>query len=67
MSIAIERDLVEYCRETARRAKAASVELALARGEQKNTWLRQAAEQLRAGAVAILEANAADVGADEAF
>lgn len=67
MSIAIERDLAEYCRETARRSKAAAAELALVRGEQKNAWLRQAAEQLRAGTVRILEANAADVGAAPGF
>jgi glutamate-5-semialdehyde dehydrogenase len=67
MSIAIERDLAEYCRETARRAKAASADLALVRGEQKNAWLRDAAERLRAGAASILEANAADVGAAPGF
>src|SRR5436309_2834529 len=67
MSIAIERDLAEYCRETARRAKAASGDLALVRGDQKHAWLLQSAERLRAGAVSILEANAADVGAAPGF
>jgi glutamate-5-semialdehyde dehydrogenase len=67
MSIAIERDLSEYCRETARRARAAAAELVLVRGDQKNAWLRDSADRLRTGAVSILEANAADVGAAPGF
>ena len=35
MSIATEQDLAEYCRETARRAKAAAGELAQATGQKK--------------------------------
>ena len=35
MTVATKPDLVEYCRETARRAKAASAELAVASGEDE--------------------------------
>ena len=47
MSIAAKHDLAEYCREAASRAKAAAAELALARGEQKNAWLRRFGGGLR--------------------
>jgi glutamate-5-semialdehyde dehydrogenase len=67
MSIAVERDLAEYCREAARRAKAAAVELAGVRGGQKNAWLRSSAARLRSQAASVLEANAADIGAAPSF
>jgi glutamate-5-semialdehyde dehydrogenase len=67
MSVATERDLIEYCREAARRAKAAAAELSIARGEQKNAWLRQSAARLRSETAALLEANAADIAAAPTF
>ena len=57
MSIAAERDLAQLCREAARRAKAAAANLAVARGEQKNAWLRQSADRLRSQAASLLEAT----------
>jgi glutamate-5-semialdehyde dehydrogenase len=63
MSTAIQLDLTEYCRDVARRAKAAAAELALARGEQKNAWLRQSAARLREHTQALLAANADDLAA----
>src|SRR5262245_36785930 len=67
MAVATERDLGEYCREAARRAKAAAAELALVRGEQKNAWLRDSAARLRRETASLLEANAADVAAAPGF
>src|SRR5262245_14423204 len=67
MSIAAERDLAEYCRDIAGRAKAAAAELALVRGEQKNEWLKDSARRLRGRIATLLEANAADVGAAPSF
>jgi glutamate-5-semialdehyde dehydrogenase len=67
MPIAADRDLVEYCRQVASRAKAAAAELALARGEQKNAWLRQSAERLRGETAALLAANASDIAAAPGF
>ncbi|RUL86192.1 glutamate-5-semialdehyde dehydrogenase [Tautonia sociabilis] len=59
--------LVEQCRTLARRAKLASRSLASASGAAKDRWLRGAAEAIRAGADAILEANARDVEAAPGF
>lgn len=67
MSIAAERDLKEYCSDTARRAKAAAAQMAIVRGEQKNAWLRLSADRLRSQAATLLEANAADIGAAPSF
>jgi glutamate-5-semialdehyde dehydrogenase len=63
MRAALQTDLAEYCREAARRSKAAAAELALARGEQKNMWLRQSAARLRERTNDILAANAEDLAA----
>ena len=61
-------DLAEYCREAARRAKAAAGELALALGEQKNAWLRElAAVQLRSQTADLLAAKRKDIGAAPAL
>jgi glutamate-5-semialdehyde dehydrogenase len=67
VTVLVERDLAEYCRQTARRAKAASMELALATGEQKNRWLKHSAARLREQSAALLEANAADIEAAPGF
>jgi glutamate-5-semialdehyde dehydrogenase len=63
MSIAAERDIAEYCRDVASKAKRAAAVLALVRGEQKNAWLRQSALRLRDEAEAILAANSEDIAA----
>jgi glutamate-5-semialdehyde dehydrogenase len=63
MSIAIQEELAAYCRDVARRAKQAAAELAQARGEQKNAWLRQSARRLREQTDRILQANAVDLAA----
>jgi glutamate-5-semialdehyde dehydrogenase len=67
MTVATKPDLIEYCRETARRAKAASAELAVASGEQKNGWLRDSAARLRRQTATLLKANAADIAAAPGF
>jgi glutamate-5-semialdehyde dehydrogenase len=67
MTVAAMPDLIEYCREAAKRAKAASAELAVAGGEQKNGWLRDSAKRLRQQTAALLEANAADIAAAPGF
>jgi glutamate-5-semialdehyde dehydrogenase len=61
MTVAAERDLAEYCREAARRAKAAAAELAQVSGAQKNGWLRDSAKRLRDQAADVLAANAEDI------
>ena len=63
MSIATERDLEQYCRETARKARAASAELAVLSGQQKNAWLKDSARRLRQGMAAVLTANGDDIAA----
>jgi glutamate-5-semialdehyde dehydrogenase len=67
MSVASERDLSDYCREIASRAKAAAAELALVRGEQKDAWLRESARRLRSEQDRLLAANAVDVAAADGF
>jgi len=67
MTVAAERDLAQYCRESASRAKAAAAELAQATGAQKNDWLRRSAERLRQQAQAVLAANADDIAAAPGF
>jgi glutamate-5-semialdehyde dehydrogenase len=67
MTVAADRDLAQYCRESARRAKAAAAELAQATGAQKNDWLRRSAGRLRQQAQAVLAANADDVAAAPSF
>src|SRR5437763_802490 len=63
MAIAENRDLREYCADVARRAKAASAELAQLRGAQKNAWLKQAAQLLRERTADLLVANQRDIAA----
>src|SRR5947209_6842973 len=67
MTVATTPDLVEYCRETARRAKAASTKLAVASGDQKNGWLRDSAARVRQQAATVMKANAADIAAAPGF
>jgi glutamate-5-semialdehyde dehydrogenase len=67
MSVAAERDLTEYCREAAARAKVSAAELAQVTGAQKNAWLRQSAKRLREESAAVLAANSQDVAAAPGF
>jgi glutamate-5-semialdehyde dehydrogenase len=57
----VSAELTEQCREMARRAKAAAAALAVASTEQKNNWLRSAADQIVKSAEFILAANQRDV------
>ncbi|HMF15380.1 MAG TPA: glutamate-5-semialdehyde dehydrogenase [Gemmataceae bacterium] len=56
-------DLLAYCEDLGRRARAAARSLAAATGEQKNAWLLRAAEALETAPDAILQANAEDLEA----
>ncbi|HEV3020981.1 MAG TPA: glutamate-5-semialdehyde dehydrogenase [Pirellulales bacterium] len=63
MAVAEEPDLAAYCLDVARRAKAASVEMATAPAEQRNAMLRDVARRLRAESDALLDANSLDLDA----
>lgn len=67
MSVALQPDLVAYCRDLAYRAKTASSELAQASGAQKNAWLCQSATLLRQRREALLAANGLDLDAAPSF
>ena len=54
-------DLAQYTQTVARQAKEASRKLAVARGDQKNSWLRLAAQRIRGGAAQLIKANASDI------
>jgi glutamate-5-semialdehyde dehydrogenase len=56
-------DLLAYCEDLGRRARAAAGALATATGGRKNDWLARSAAALEARAAELLEANARDVGA----
>lgn len=56
-------DLAEYCRDVARRAKAASEQLATIKSGLKIDWLRCSANLLRANVATIERANAEDLAA----
>src|SRR5947209_13426889 len=60
-------DLEATCLELASSAKAASRQMALARGSDKNAWLARSADALRARSAEILDANARDVEAAPAL
>jgi glutamate-5-semialdehyde dehydrogenase len=59
-------DLLAYCQELGRRARAAARLLATATGARKNDWLRRAAQALETQTAPLLEANARDVAAARA-
>ncbi len=59
----VEDGLKAECRSIADRAKVASRELAVVRGEVKTAWLLGAAEEIRRQSSLILEANARDIDA----
>jgi glutamate-5-semialdehyde dehydrogenase len=67
MAIAEEVDLKTYCLETARKAKAASAELARVSGAAKNAWLKTSARRLRDQTSVVVEANAKDLAAAPGF
>ena len=67
MAIADDVELRDYCLDVARRAKAASAELALVLGSQKNGWLQSSARQLRDSTDALTSANNKDVAAAPSF
>jgi glutamate-5-semialdehyde dehydrogenase len=67
MAVAETFDLGRYCLETAQRARGASQKLATLGGEQKNAWLKRAAELLRSRQDVLFEANAEDVAAAPKF
>jgi glutamate-5-semialdehyde dehydrogenase len=67
MALAADQDLQSYCQNAARAARAASVDLAQATGQQKNGWLRASAAMLRKRSDEILAANALDIAAAPSF
>jgi glutamate-5-semialdehyde dehydrogenase len=56
-------ELKTYCRDVAQRAKAASAELAVVTGAQKNEWLRRSAALLRERTPELLNVNEQDLKA----
>ncbi|QDU86682.1 Gamma-glutamyl phosphate reductase [Pirellulimonas nuda] len=60
-------DLSDYCLDVARRARAASVELASLSGATKNAWLRGSAALLRGEQAGLIEANQLDLDAAPGF
>lgn len=67
MAIVENQDLRAYCEDVAKKAKAASAQLAVVTGKQKNDWLRKSAAVLREQTETILAANAKDVAAAPGF
>ena len=63
MAIAETIDLQAYCRDVAKRAKAASAGLASTSGQQKIDWLKLSAKRIREQADEIFAANEHDVAA----
>jgi glutamate-5-semialdehyde dehydrogenase len=62
-----QTNLSAYCRDVAVRAKRAAAELAQLAGEQKNAWLKEAAQGLRERTTELLAANDKDVAAAPDF
>ncbi|MBC8351488.1 MAG: glutamate-5-semialdehyde dehydrogenase [Planctomycetes bacterium] len=67
MSVVEKQDLKAYCLDTARRAKAASAELAMVTGAAKNDWLKESARRLRAREADLTAANDQDLAAAPGF
>jgi glutamate-5-semialdehyde dehydrogenase len=67
MAVAQTSDLRAYCVDVARRARAASVDLAQVSTDQKNAWLRRAAAGLRERSAEIAAANERDVAAAPSY
>lgn len=66
-STAAVDELYDYCLATARRAQAASAELAVVPGAVKNAWLRRSAGALRERFEEIQRANALDIAAAPSY
>lgn len=67
MAVADATRLRDYCVDTARRAQAASVELALLPTTTKNDWLRRSAAAVRAHSESLQAANERDLAAAPSF
>lgn len=67
MAVADSNDLLSYCVDVSKRAKAASRELVKLRAEAKNAWLRSCAQALKADQSAIIAANKLDLEAAPGF
>ncbi|MCB9874229.1 MAG: glutamate-5-semialdehyde dehydrogenase [Planctomycetaceae bacterium] len=63
MSVVEKQELKAYCVDTARRAKAASAELAIVNGAAKNNWLKESARRLRERQAELIAANEQDLKA----
>jgi glutamate-5-semialdehyde dehydrogenase len=60
LEVAAPKDLAEYARQVAARARQAARQLAVATGAQKNAWLTRSAELIRERTPSLLEANDRD-------
>jgi len=67
MSVVEKQDLKAYCLDTARRAKAASAELAIVTGAAKNNWLKESARRLRQRKADLIAANEQDLDAASGY
>jgi glutamate-5-semialdehyde dehydrogenase len=67
MATVEQTDLATYCLDVAKRARAASAQLALAKGTAKIEWLKRSAALLRERADEILAANQLDIEAAPAY
>lgn len=67
MAETTQTDFSQYASDWAARARAASRKLAIARGEQKNSWLRRSAELIRSRTAELTEANAKDIEAAPSY
>jgi len=67
MTDSTQTDFDQYAKDWATRARDASRELVVARGEQKNAWLERSAELMRTRTSTILEANSRDIEAAPSF
>ena len=63
----VQNDLAAYCRELAEKARAASHQLAVVRGQTKQDALARAAELLRQRQQDVIDANAKDLEAAPAY
>lgn len=67
MAVADQTQLRDYCIDTARRAHAASAELALLSASAKNAWLRRSGVELRERVTDLIAANARDLEAAPSY
>jgi glutamate-5-semialdehyde dehydrogenase len=67
MSVGEKQDLQAYCQEVARRAHAATAQMASVAGDLKNEWLRRSATALRERTDELLAINQLDLEAAPSF